>query len=356
VRNPNTLFVIGAGASKEAGMPTGKELIDIIAGKLNYRLESGVLRSGEGDADILDVLQQQTETREGIMALLEAAWRIRDGIIYSKSIDSFMDVHRHDERIQLCGKLAIVKSILEAERKSMLFVDSDTGKFQNTNDLKNTWLFDFAKNLNDGVPKSEISRIFEKVTFVVFNYDRCFEHFMFHALQELYGIDEPAASEVMQGLNVIHPYGTIGELPWQSAEGIPFGFVANRANMEHMARRIKTYTEQIEKSEALGSLKTAVFKADTLVFLGFSYHPENMKLLTIDARGDTERVFGTAKGISAADIAIIQGQLRKMIGGKPLDVGGRGPESEQMFIKDETCAALLQEFSRSLFATGRAGR
>jgi hypothetical protein len=80
-------------------MPTGRELIDIIASKLNYQLENGVLRAGEGDPDILDMLQQHTQTREGIMALLEAAWRIRDGIIYSKSIDSFMDGHRHDERI-----------------------------------------------------------------------------------------------------------------------------------------------------------------------------------------------------------------------------------------------------------------
>ena len=94
-------------------MPTGKELIDIIADKMNYRLEGGSIKTGEGDGDILDMLQQQTQTREGIMALLAAAWRIRDGIIYSKSIDSFMDGHRHDPHIQLCGKLAIAKSILK---------------------------------------------------------------------------------------------------------------------------------------------------------------------------------------------------------------------------------------------------
>jgi hypothetical protein len=118
VRNPNSLFVIGAGASAEAGMPTGKQLIDTIAERLDYRIEHSSLREGSGDRDILDILQQKTNTREGIMACLQAAWRIRDGIIYSKSIDSFMDGHRHDERIQLCGKLAIVKSILEAEQSS----------------------------------------------------------------------------------------------------------------------------------------------------------------------------------------------------------------------------------------------
>ena len=136
MRNPNTLFVVGAGASREAGMPTGKELIDIIASKLNYRIEHGQLQAGEGDADILDMLQQRTQTRDGIMKLVEAAWRIRDGIIYSKSIDSFMDGHRHDENIQLCGKLAIVKSILEAERNCMMHIDDKTKKFERLTELK----------------------------------------------------------------------------------------------------------------------------------------------------------------------------------------------------------------------------
>jgi hypothetical protein len=34
VRNPNTLFVIGAGAGAEVDMPTGKQLIDTIANRL----------------------------------------------------------------------------------------------------------------------------------------------------------------------------------------------------------------------------------------------------------------------------------------------------------------------------------
>jgi len=175
-----------------------------------------------------------------------------------------MDLHRDDERIQLLGKLAIVKSILEAEQKSKLNIDPDTGHYD-VNNLKETWFFDFAKNLTDGVRKKEIHRLFERVSLVIFNYDRCFEHFMFHALQKIYGIDESTASDVMSKLNIIHPYGTIGELPWQDKSGIPFGFKANRANMEFMAPRIRTYTEQIEKSQVLEAMRSAVFESDTMV-------------------------------------------------------------------------------------------
>jgi hypothetical protein len=354
VRNPNTLFIVGAGASAEAEMPTGKGLIDIIARRLDYVLENKSLKAGTGDPDILDIFQQRYHTREEIKRFFEAAWHIRDGIIYAKSIDSFLDGHRDDKDIQLCGKLAIVKSILEAEQQSHLYIEEGSGQFRDLPKLKETWFFDFAKNLNDGVPKSEIERIFEKVTFVIFNYDRCFEHFMFHALKNLYGVDDAVAARVMRRLKIVHPYGSIGEMPWQSPEGIPFGFRANRANMEFMAKRVRTYTEQIEEGETLAALKQAVVEADTLVFLGFSYHPENMNLLSLEAPGATERVFGTAKGISEPDTDIIKDQIRKMVGGKSLNVPGRGPESERLFVNDVTAAKLLQDYSRSLFISGRA--
>ena len=66
MRNPQTLFVIGAGASREVHMPTGRQLIDIIAMKLDYQLVNGSRRQGFGDEDILDIFQQHTQTREGI--------------------------------------------------------------------------------------------------------------------------------------------------------------------------------------------------------------------------------------------------------------------------------------------------
>ncbi len=356
MRNPRTLFVIGAGASVEADLPIGKQLIDIVASKLNFKVEQGSLREGTGDFNIVDVLQQRTQTREGIDTYLEAAWRVRDGIIFSNSIDSFIDVHRDDQDIQLCGKLAIAKTILEAERNSKLFIDKPKGEFADLEGLKKTWFFEFVRHLNDGVRKAEISRIFEKVSFIIFNYDRCFEHFMYHALQRHYGISENDAASVMKSLTIFHPYGTIGDLPWEDRAGIPFGFGANRANMQFMASRIKTYTEQIEGHETLLAVREAVKKADTLVFLGFSYHPENMKLLNPGEKCSTERVFGTAFGISSSDVGVIVDQIRQLVRRELSQETMRGRSvtiSEPIYIRNELkCAGLLQEYSRSLFAAG----
>ena len=346
MRNPQTLFVVGAGASREVDMPTGRQLIDIIAKKLDYQLVNGSRRQGCGDDDILDIFQQHTQTREGIESFFQAAWRVRVGIIYSKSIDSFMDIHKDDEKVQLCGKLAIVKSILEAEQGSYLHIEKDGGDFRDLEKLKSTWLFDFARNINDGVRKTEISRIFEKVSFIIFNYDRCFEHFMFNALQRLYSIDADAAASVMKTLRIVHPYGTISNLLWQDKKGMPFGFPANRTAMQLMASRIKTYTEQIERSETLAEMRGMVADAHIIVFIGFSYHPENMKLLGLEHAGDVEQIFGTAKGLSESDAAFI---VKEIEAGVPKK---KARKTVPVIVQDMTCAELLGEYSRALFVAG----
>jgi hypothetical protein len=143
MRNPRTLFIIGAGASHEAGLPLGAELIEIVASKLNFRIEHGSLREDSGARDILDVFQQLTQTRDGMQALIDAASRVRDGVIFSKSIDSFIDVHRDNKNIQLCGKLAIAKTILDSERTSHLYVANTNSGFKNTDALKTVGILSF---------------------------------------------------------------------------------------------------------------------------------------------------------------------------------------------------------------------
>jgi hypothetical protein len=357
MRNQQTLFIVGAGASNEAGLPLAKDLIDIVARKLDFGIEKEILRQGTGDTDILDILQQHTQTREGIETYFNAAQRVRAGIIYSNSIDSFIFDHRHDRNIQLCGKLAIAKTILEAERKSKLFIAEANGDFSDLNGLRDTWFFDLAKNITDGVAKTEVERIFQKVSFIIFNYDRCLEHFMYHALRHRYGLDEQMARSVMKTLKVIHPWGTIASLPWED-EGVPFGFTANRANMQLMLSRIKTYADDKRDSDTQLAIIEEIRRADTLVFLGFSYHPENMRLLNAANGCSAEQIFGTAKGISDSDIEVISEEIRSMVGGKVIQEADRrrvltttgGP----IFIRNDlTCSGLLRAYARRLFAAGR---
>ena len=104
----NTVFVIGAGASKEFGLPVGTELAIAISDKLNIRFDDFQQKLVSGD---LDLFRNVSNSRDAGVTQ-QAAWLIRDGIILANSIDDFLDVHRHDEEVVRYGKAAIVKCIL----------------------------------------------------------------------------------------------------------------------------------------------------------------------------------------------------------------------------------------------------
>jgi hypothetical protein len=173
MRAEKTVFIVGAGASKEVGLPVGKELIEIVTGKLNYQIREGSLVPGLGDQDVLDAIQQYARDRQTFSSYLATAQRIREGVIFSNSIDSFLDLHKEDTKIIQVGKLAIAKTILEQEKNSSLYVEYNGTDFKDVEEVKKSWLASFFKGLNDGVGREQVTRIFEKVSFIVFNYDRC---------------------------------------------------------------------------------------------------------------------------------------------------------------------------------------
>ncbi len=143
--------------------------------------------------------------------------------------------------------------------------------------------------------------IFDNVSFVIFNYDRCVEFFLEHALPQLYGISKGDAKAILAELDFIHPYGVIDP-------SVPFG--SPTGNYVELAAGIKTYTEQIGDADLRNILSTKVPDADHIVFLGFAYHDQNMELLTpqkpIPA---SHRIFGTAYGMSESDVEVVGHQI-----------------------------------------------
>jgi hypothetical protein len=339
-----TLFIIGAGASREAELPMARELATRIAATLDIRQSNNAELLG--DPAVIEVIQEKAITGGEMNVWLDAARLISQGVALSNSIDSFIDLHKNDAKVQFLGKLAIAKTIVEAERQSFLYLDEGTraahlkGTFKDDVHLSETWFYRLFRNLNDGVRKPEVNRIFENVSFVVFNYDRCIEHFFYNALQMLYGIDEREAKSIIDTLRIYHPYGAISPLRWQSRDGIPYGFTTSRANLIAMASNIKTYTEQVQDGELVNQIREAVKLADTVVFLGFSYHRENMKLLSPGVACNAQRVFGTAYEISEADRNEVINSISDLIG------SGRAILRIENIM---TCSDLLQHFSRSLF-------
>jgi hypothetical protein len=336
-----TVFIVGAGASQEVGMPIGWELRDIIAQKLHMRFEHGYNFIGKGDTDILDNLRFGYSNE--LNSYLETCALINGGIGLSASIDDFIDIHRDDPKVAICGKLAIAASILEKERLSKLYVDPSN--IYNTIDvgsIQNTWYVAFLRLLGNQAPKRDLGKLFENVTIICFNYDRCIEHFLVHAISKQYGIKQEEARSLVAKLRMFRPYGSVGDY----FGGVQFGNTS-LPPLGQVVSSLRTYTEQVEDKGTLGAMKTAVGGAKTLVFLGSAFHANNLTLLMPpkNSHSEPKRIFATRKGISDADLPRIYYALSELRGmNSPTDQA----DSRNFFAS--TCNDLFDTYQLSLRA------
>ena len=102
-------------------------------------------------------------------------------------------------------------ALLSAERESSLFVDFTERNHQlNYGSLERTWLSSFFQVLTEDCRVPDLEHRLASVALVIFNYDRCIEHFLYYALQNYYGIGIDKAASLLNHLDIYHPYGTVG--------------------------------------------------------------------------------------------------------------------------------------------------
>ena len=263
------------------------------------------------------------------------------------SIDNFIDSHAGEDKIALCGKLAIARAILTAESKSSLTIDRSN--IYNKLDFSknaNTWFNGLFQLLTENCRIDDLPARLKSISVVTFNYDRCFEQFLFHALQNYYAISPTDAASVLTNLEIHHPYGMVGKLPWMGyAEGIEFGADPQASELMSISSQLRTFTEGTDPSVSdIDAIRLTIAEARRLAFLGFAYHRLNMGLLFGQVNPpanskSTIGIFATALGISSSDCQHIANELSTYTG------LSNGP----IQIRNElTCAALVQEYWRSL--------
>jgi hypothetical protein len=331
-----TVFVVGAGASAELGLPIGAALADKITAKMDIQFERGFQPAGGGDYDLYSQLTHVH--RQHAAQLQFAAWRIRDGLpLVAQSIDDFLDQNRTDQLVNLYGKAAIVRTIAEAERDSVLYFNPM--KSENHFDdkkLVTTWIKRFMHMLCRGLPREDVKGVFDQVSFIVFNYDRCIEHFLIHALQRGYAVGN--AAELVDGLDIIHPYGSIGDL-----KDVPFGH--GGLDYASLSQRIRTYTEQAA-SDARSKISNMMAQAQQVIFLGFAYYDQNMAMLSPSKPfSDGVDVFGTAYGMSNSDVEVVSTQITGWFSNP-----GYASTPGRIRIEQEKCADLFDFYTKSFTA------
>lgn len=214
----------------------------------------------------------------------------------------------------LGGKAAIAYNILKMERESRnLFFEkehrTDT-KTINFGAIQKMWLSLFRKFVTGDRHKDEIVDRFQKSTLIIFNYDRCIEHYLLHSLMMYHKLDDIEAAEILTSLEIIHPYGTVGSLPWQQ-KGPSIDFGSRPTGDTLTLAEIQTFTEHSEDAELQQLIHNSVGESELILFLGFAYHKQNLDLLTPETSDRNNRVIGTAYKISDSDTALISRSLEK---------------------------------------------
>jgi len=185
-----TVLILGAGASKTFGFPIGKDLKDEIYLTLKNRSNK-----------VLNEFTTSDELRSFV-----------DRLKYSpeESIDEFLE-HENDENIIEFGKKAIAAILLPYEKEETLFNNFiTTGEknnkfnwYQYSWNQMNTSFDDFEKNLS----------------IITFNYDRSLEYYLFTVLKKKFpGKNEEDYKNKLKSIPIIHIYGKLGYLPWESTE------------------------------------------------------------------------------------------------------------------------------------------
>ena len=323
-----TVYIIGAGASKEAKLPTGLELKEKISKTLYSSTDTGRGYPEFRDQTIEKAIRihvQKTEDNASnfnhvFNQYLNASQQICTAMPQAISIDNFIDNHRGNEKIELCGKLAIAKTILESEKKSLLYIDpSNIYNKMTFSPLETTWYGSFLKILTENCTVHELSDRLKSIALIIFNYDRCFEHFLYNALQNFYGITPEKAAEFVNSIEIYHPYGTVGSLSWQERNrSIEYGMDPNSENLLSIQNFIKTFTEGTDpNSSDIISIQKNILEATRIVFLGFAFHKLNLKLLVPEIPKNkivkTIPFFYTASGLSDTDSETVQDDIKELL-------------------------------------------
>ena len=290
-----TTFVIGAGASAEFGMPVGSELAKNIK-------QSALLRNiGHRNPDVGDNTLYDTVTRLWPNSVdrtksLKAARDINEGVHTAVSIDAFIDRFADDPDIAIMGKMLIALEIAKAEAESSMapeywprleetpWLSPINAKGKNLTNPDDTWIGHFFRILCDGI--KDASDLGKNITVICFNYDRCIEYYLRKQISAAYRISLVKAHEIVLGMNIIHPYGTLGELPVNES-GYGDGLLAfapardNYFRLEKIAENIRTYTEQQHEPGMIKKIHDAIAHSGVLAFLGFGFNNQNLDLLRV---------------------------------------------------------------------------
>lgn len=316
-----TVFILGAGASRPYGFPSGKELRKEICFNFPNQYKIWLARNGLDTSSDPGPYQRAREFSDTFFKSSDP------------SIDVWLTKNRKFLRI---GKTAIIFRILQAENLSGFREKSDIPE-------QDWYLYLWHRMTNTFVEKDDYKQFAEnEINFITFNYDRSLEHFLFESLKNaFYGIGTAGSEKELSKQKFIHVYGKLAPLEWQdSPVNIRYGEEPNQIVPGNFIENLQIIQEAKGNPE-LEEARLLIQKAKRIFFLGFGYGEENLNLLSIpELLSDHQEIYGTALGFTAREIEKVQRAFLEGIRAK----GITGTTRRDIRIENSDCLTLLRTY------------
>jgi len=259
------VLVLGAGASKPYGYPLGDELRNDLIG-ISSEVRNVLVEIGH-HSDLVEHFRTEFQASN------------------LSSIDAFLA--RRQNLAQL-GRATIAASILQRETSVAAHLAGD-------------WYQYLYNEMMRGVSTDIDEFMGNQLSVITFNYDTSFERFMVNSLRATFDVSLEKAIEVFSKFPVIHVHGKIPYLKCSTAVR-PSLFDAK--STQQFQDQIITLHQGQEDSEEFSQARYFLTNAECVVFLGFSYHEDNMARLRvadwIEKSGLS--VLGTAYGLEGGEL------------------------------------------------------
>ena len=304
----STCFVLGAGASHSYGFPLGKSLIKSII--------------SETSVFSLDRHQQQTDFINSLLITLELLLKKSPNIITIakfhealrssnvQSIDKFLQFRSANAEFEIIGKASIGYLLAPYELPEITrsyTTHGDRPKSEVNWNGGDDWLGHIWDAMISG-PKTADEVLNSPISFVTFNYDRSLEFLLTDFAKGLFGWDDTEANRMLEAFPITHIYGDLGAFPRQCIGGSYLAYQGSpRGYAEAAASRIKTIHELVGAKDGghittLENAKSALRRAERIVFLGCAFHEENMQLLDINSWQSRKEIYFSHYGLTKIEV------------------------------------------------------
>ncbi len=288
-----TVLVLGAGASEPYRFPIGRRLAAEIRGFADSSAAPNLCRNLR--KCVRDAASEET------VFLNDLPLRMKElGAALTKalplSIDQFLEL-RSD--VADAGRVAIAKSLLQAERAS-----ADPLWDENTD---GHWYAFLRSKLICPIDMLRENQL----RIITFNYDRSFEHYLCESLWPFYsnGTPEEKHYKVMTQIRILHVYGSLGPLPWQSPTSpVSYGADTDEEILTaSMSIKILYEGTRDDVRRRFNTAQEWLDWADRIVFLGFGFHGDNVKRLDLpNTLKNKKTVTATCKGLDLTNKEAVQ--------------------------------------------------